>query len=572
MITLYYDILFVCSIVLAIIYVAMWHKHFDITFTEVFTLVPVANLGYVFFYHANTLNEALIGSRLIYIGGCFLQYFILLSILNLCSIYLSKWLKIALFGICVFLYVSVMTMGQTPYFYKEVSFEKIHGVVKLTKSYGIMHHVFYIVISLFLAASLAAIVYSYFKKKQVSRVVLYLLFLPDVISVMGYYAGHFLLKNIEIVPAAYILAEIMYLLIAYRVNLYDVNDTVIDSIVENSNTGFISIDMKHRYLGSNDTAKRILPALNRLYVDSIIEKKNIAGNQLLRWLALFSEDDHEFKYTVPYVNNDGEIDDRIYNVDISYLYEGKHRRGYMITLTDDTQNQKYISLLDNYNEDLQEEVSEKTQHIIEMHDNLIMSLAAMVESRDNSTGGHIKRTSVCVRILIETILREGGMNLTDEFCHNIIKAAPMHDLGKIAVDDAVLRKPGRFTDEEFEKMKHHAAEGARVIHEILKKTDDESFRILAENVAHYHHERWDGSGYPDGLKGEKIPLEARIMAIADVYDALVSKRVYKDSMSFEKADSIIMSGMGTQFDPSLEKYYVSARSSLEGYYSSLSAE
>jgi putative two-component system response regulator len=142
----------------------------------------------------------------------------------------------------------------------------------------------------------------------------------------------------------------------------------------------------------------------------------------------------------------------------------------------------------------------------------------------------------------------------------------MHDLGKIAVDDAILRKPGRFTPEEFEKMKAHAAEGARIVHEILKDTDDDSFHLLAENVARYHHERWDGSGYPEGLIGEEIPLEARIMAIADVYDALVSKRVYKEAFSFEKADKIIMEGMGTQFDPGLESAYVNARPRLEEYY------
>ncbi|HAK58476.1 MAG TPA: phosphohydrolase, partial [Lachnospiraceae bacterium] len=145
-------------------------------------------------------------------------------------------------------------------------------------------------------------------------------------------------------------------------------------------------------------------------------------------------------------------------------------------------------------------------------------------------------------------------------------AAPMHDLGKIAVPDAILQKPGKFEDWEFEKMKMHAAEGARIVHEILKNTDDESFKVIAENVAHYHHERWDGSGYPTGLSGEDIPIEARIMAIADVYDALVSKRVYKERMSFEKADSIIMEGMGKHFDASLEKYYVAARPRLEEYY------
>ena len=145
----------------------------------------------------------------------------------------------------------------------------------------------------------------------------------------------------------------------------------------------------------------------------------------------------------------------------------------------------------------------------------------------------------------------------------------MHDLGKVAVDDAILRKPGRFTPEEFEVMKTHAAEGARIVHEILKDTDDDTFKVIAENVAHYHHERMDGSGYPEGLIGDQIPLEARIMAIADVYDALVSKRVYKDSMSFEKADEIMLESFGKHFDKRLEPYYVKARPKLEEYYGSL---
>ena len=229
-------------------------------------------------------------------------------------------------------------------------------------------------------------------------------------------------------------------------------------------------------------------------------------------------------------------------------------------------NQEYIKLLNSFNAELHDEVEAKTAHIVEMHDNLILSMAMMVESRDNSTGGHIRRTSEGVRILIEEMRRDAGCTLSDEFCRDLIKAAPMHDLGKIAVDDAILRKPGRFTPEEFEQMKAHAAEGARIVHEILRNTDDEYFHHLAENVAHYHHERWDGSGYPEKLVGEQIPLEARIMAIADVYDALVSKRVYKERMSFEKANAIIMEGMGTQFDPGLEAFYVRARPQLEAYY------
>ena len=122
---------------------------------------------------------------------------------------------------------------------------------------------------------------------------------------------------------------------------------------------------------------------------------------------------------------------------------------------------------------------EKTKHIVEMHDNLILSMAMMVESRDNSTGGHIRRTSENVRILIDEIKKSGDLQLNEEFCKDIIKAAPMHDIGKIAVDDEVLRKPGRFTPEEYEKMKEHSAQGARIVHEILKDTDDESFKELS---------------------------------------------------------------------------------------------
>ena len=227
---------------------------------------------------------------------------------------------------------------------------------------------------------------------------------------------------------------------------------------------------------------------------------------------------------------------------------------------------KLADIQKNYNEELQKEVKSKTEKIVALHDQLVIGMATMVEGRDNSTGGHIRRTSAGVRILTETLRENGSAQISDEFCEKLIKAAPMHDLGKITVGDAILCKPGRYTPEEYEVMKTHSAEGARIVREILSDTDDEEFRRIAENVAHYHHERFDGTGYPDRLKGDGIPLEARIMAIADVYDALVSKRVYKERYSFEQADRIILDGMGTQFDPALRKYYEAARPKLEAYY------
>ena len=202
----------------------------------------------------------------------------------------------------------------------------------------------------------------------------------------------------------------------------------------------------------------------------------------------------------------------------------------------------------------------------DMQNKLVFGMATMVEGRDNSTGGHIKRTSRVVKFIVDEMAKDSAVVFDNRFISSVIKAAPMHDLGKITVDDAVLKKPGKFTPEEYTEMKKHSKEGARIVKEILEDYGDEYFEQIAVNVAHYHHERWDGSGYPMGLKGEMIPLEARIMAIADVYDALVSKRVYKEEFSFEEANKIILDGMGKQFDPGLEKYYLRARENIEKFY------
>jgi response regulator RpfG family c-di-GMP phosphodiesterase len=223
-------------------------------------------------------------------------------------------------------------------------------------------------------------------------------------------------------------------------------------------------------------------------------------------------------------------------------------------------------LADTFNE-MSCSISEKTKKILSIQDSIITGIAIMVESRDNSTGGHVKRTRDCIKVFMDALKKSAEYkNLPDSFCENVIKAAPMHDLGKIAVDDAVLRKPGKFTNEEYELMKRHPTEGARIIEDVLSEVDDEEFKKVAVNMAHYHHERYDGTGYPNKLSGTQIPLEARIMALADVFDALVSKRCYKEIFSYDEAFTIIKDSIGTHFDPTLGKIFISCRKSLEKLY------
>lgn len=183
---------------------------------------------------------------------------------------------------------------------------------------------------------------------------------------------------------------------------------------------------------------------------------------------------------------------------------------------------------------------------------IISSLATVVEERDESTGDHILRTEKYVTLLIEAMKRRPQYaHLKDDYYRNVILAAPLHDIGKIKISDAILNKPEKLTEDEYEIMKKHAAYGAEIIRKTMHDVEEEDYFEVASHIAMYHHERYDGRGYPEGLQGEAIPLEARIMALADVYDALISERVYKKAFSKEEARRIITEGIGTQFDPEL---------------------
>ncbi len=207
-----------------------------------------------------------------------------------------------------------------------------------------------------------------------------------------------------------------------------------------------------------------------------------------------------------------------------------------------------------------EDVEEKSEEINRMQNGLIYVLADMVESRDKNTGDHVRKTAAYVRLILEKMKEKGvyADRLTDEFIQDVINSAPLHDVGKIMVSDTILNKPGKLTDEEFAMMKNHTTAGSKVIDSAMSLVADSGYLEEAKNVATYHHERWDGKGYPSGKAGEEIPLSARIMAVADVFDALVSKRSYKEPFTFEKAMGIIEEGAGTQFDPEIAKLFIEA--------------
>ena len=197
---------------------------------------------------------------------------------------------------------------------------------------------------------------------------------------------------------------------------------------------------------------------------------------------------------------------------------------------------------------------EQTREVLKVQEMTIIALGSLAETRDNETGNHIRRTQDYVRQMCdEARLRPRWKSAYDEDGFSLIwKSAPLHDIGKVGIPDAILLKPGKLTDSEFELMKQHTVLGRRALDMAIQQANNErSFLTIAAQIAYHHHERWDGTGYPDRLAGETIPLPARIMAIADVYDALVSKRVYKAPMPHHDAIELIRQGRGSQFDPNL---------------------
>lgn len=216
---------------------------------------------------------------------------------------------------------------------------------------------------------------------------------------------------------------------------------------------------------------------------------------------------------------------------------------------------KMQDILRNQNHFLEFEVQKRTQEINAIQDVTIHAMASLAETRDSDTGNHIRRTQFYVKLLAEKLRKNPRFSHfldDDKMIEMLFKSAPLHDIGKVGIPDKILLKPGKFTAEEFEIMKTHTTLGRDAIVQAEKELGLEvPFLKYAKEIAYYHQEKWDGSGYPAGLGGDDIPISARLMAVADVYDALISRRVYKQGMPHEKAVSIISEGKGSHFDPDM---------------------
>ena len=567
-----YAVTFLISILLLIALIYVGRKQNITYYMMMFILIAMSNMGYYAVSCTKSLEAALVGHRMIYLGGTIVPFILFLCTLRLCHIKFPKVAVIGLFALCmVSLYLACSVESGDGY-YKSISIGKENGLTYLIKEYGPLHKVYMVYLFGTIAIIYGVLISSLIKMRVSKRVSLWLMFAATMTVVM-YVAKRIVGTELELISIAYVIDEIIIIMLIRRIGMYEVSESIAASLSEHSNYGYVVFDNRGRYVGCNDTACKYLPEIIRLKVDRklVEEDAPILYSHIGKHLEEFTQEKEHDESCECYIKNE----DKVIKCSLKNLYYGfvDKKVGHIVELTDYTQQQKYRDLMNKYNARLKENVREKTEHIEKLQDKMILGMAGMIEDRDNNTGGHIKRTSEVVKIFTsELIKHDKDYGCTKEFLDYLIKAAPMHDLGKIAVDDKILRKPGKFTPEEYAQMKKHSAKGAQIVERLLEDSQDSRFTEIAINVAHYHHEKWDGAGYPSGLSGIGIPLEARIMALADVFDALVSKRCYKEKMDYDRAFGIIEESLGTHFDPELGKMFIKCRPRLESYYDMVQSE
>jgi len=320
--------------------------------------------------------------------------------------------------------------------------------------------------------------------------------------------------------------------LAERYNVFTLNSGVrLLKMLEKNQPDIILLDVEMPEMDGYEVIKILKGKKETEHIPVIFLTAKTDGTSELRGLSLGAIDYITKPFTPPLL---------VKRIEVHLLVESQKRE------------------LVDYNRNLQKMVEDKTKMVVELKNAILKTMAELVECRDDITGGHIERTQRYLGVLIEAMQRYNVY--TDEIAPwdigLVLQSAQLHDVGKISIRDSILQKPGKLTDEEFEEIKAHTTFGEKIIDKIRESTPEHAFLEQAKILVSAHHEKWDGSGYPKGLKGRDIPLLGRLMAIVDVYDALVSERPYKKKLSHEEAVEIISNGRGSHFDPELVDLFV----------------
>ena len=466
-------------------------------------LMTIACGGYLALALSQTVSEAALANKLCYLGGCFLPPLWLMLICTVCNLQFNRWVKALMYAYSFFVYGLVLSIGYSDFYYEEMFLEQYKGVTVLGHTYGPGHSFFYIILYGYMLIQIALLVYTLRTKKAVSRKNLWALIIMEISNVGSFVASRWLDSAVEIMPLMYLLDTVILLYLQYRGTLYNVEENFAENFAKQETYGYLMLDNQSRYLGCNPMVGRILPAI----ADCIIDRSilDVAGMKTVQeWLEQYTTEGKEYY--------DYEYGGKHYECRVERLCYRNRPLGYMVELREDTVKELFIQT--------------------------VTALSEAVDAKDRYTSGHSKRVADYAGKIA------ARMGKSKEEQEEIYRAGLLHDVGKIRIPAEIINKPGRLTDEEYNIIKIHPVTG----YHILQGISEDSVIAIA---AKYHHERYDGKGYPNGLSGENIPEVARILGVADAYDAMASNRSYRKSLPQEVVREEIEKGKGTQFDPQI---------------------
>ncbi len=484
-------------------------------------------VGYIIELNSVNVEEALSGAAIAYLGK---PYVMCASFMFVCAFYgkkVSKGLFACLATFCLLFPVIVFTNEYHHLYYATVNFDITQKYSPLSMTRGPLYYIYVATSVVYFLACIIIILANQknLKSKNRKKLVLYSIMMI-VSGILGY--GVYLLgitDGYDSTMMGVFFGVVFLFIIFLRFKVLDALSLAKEYALDDASVGLIVMDDDCNIQFTNEYAKKLMSAgLTVDYIKSLGSSRTsyVSGGRMFSLLKKrLSDDGYDFGYSL-------EIND------ITYVYDYQTR--------------------------LEHDVKERTEKLESIQRSIIASVANLIEARNMETGEHIKRTSEYTGIIAAKLRQMGKYTeiLTDEYIDLLIDATPLHDVGKIGIPDAILLKPGKLTPEEFEVMKTHVSLGPGVIQETLGGLESEEYIQIAKDIALFHHEWWNGTGYTSKLKGEEIPLSARIVAVADNFDALISERCYKPKFSIDDAVAAIRNDSGTHFDPVVVEAFIEA--------------
>lgn len=531
-------------------------------------------------------------TKLEYLGIMNIYYAVFMLYLHYYKVKIKKWISYVLFLINALLSLFAASFDLHELFFKDYSIEVVNDIPHLVKTSGPLYYVYLGYVSGFTLAFTVFFIRQLIKKKydHENTVLLYAVVMVPTVT---YSIDKIFNPIMSFVPYGMIITDVTLIYLIIVRHFCDIDSLAQSLVFDSADDALIILDEQMCYVASNRLAGKMYHELCSAKKDMCFDYINPALSQVIK-KCMFAEKygeeakkkalgtpDKKKEEVTESENSqnsliqDIEFDEKIYSPSLKTVYNLENDKqvlkGYVLWLNDVTAERRHTRLQENYRKDLEHEVKAKTLQLQKMQEQMIFGFATLVENKNVVTGGHIKRTSSYVNAIGKELENEGKFSgiVGDSFVETLRLVAPLHDIGKISISEEILDKPGKLTPEEFEVIKTHSRQGADIIKYTMQVSKDDNFYRMAEDVAKYHHEKWDGTGYPDGLKGEEIPLSARIMAVADVFDALVSKRPYKKAYNMNDAFRIIKEGSGSHFDPRIVEAFDNIRPQIEELFATL---